>query len=62
MIFVALRWTLFSSSSDSFDTVAHSIILDKLSNCRMVGFAVHWVKNWLKGRVQRVVVNEATSG
>ncbi|PKU38724.1 rna-directed dna polymerase from mobile element jockey-like [Limosa lapponica baueri] len=28
----------------------------------MSGFMVHWVKNWLKGRAQRVVVNGATSG
>ncbi|GAB0177261.1 mitochondrial enolase superfamily member 1 [Grus japonensis] len=28
----------------------------------MSRFTVHWVKNWLKGRAQRVVVNGATSG
>ncbi|GAB0183463.1 mitochondrial enolase superfamily member 1 [Grus japonensis] len=28
----------------------------------MSRFMVHWVKNWLKGRAQRVVVNGATSG
>ncbi|KAK4831141.1 LOW QUALITY PROTEIN: hypothetical protein QYF61_015444 [Mycteria americana] len=46
---------------DVFDTVPHSILLDKLSNCGISGFTVHWVKNWLKGRAQRVVVNGATS-
>ncbi|GAB0180000.1 mitochondrial enolase superfamily member 1 [Grus japonensis] len=47
-----------------FNTTAvpHSILLDKLSNYAMSGFTVHWVKNWLKGRAQRVVVNGATSG
>ncbi|KAK4828139.1 hypothetical protein QYF61_023937 [Mycteria americana] len=48
--------------SKAFDTVPHSILLDKLSNCGMSGFTVRWVKNWLKGRAQRVVVNGATSG
>jgi len=31
--------------SKAFDTVLHSILLDKLSNCRMSGFTVRWVKN-----------------
>ena len=46
----------------AFDTVPHSILLVKLSNYEMSRFTVHWVKNWLKGRAQRVVVNGATSG
>ncbi|KAK4824957.1 hypothetical protein QYF61_021645 [Mycteria americana] len=48
---------LFLDFSKAFDTVAHSILLDKLSNSGMSGFTVGWVKNWLKGRAQRVVVN-----
>ncbi|GAB0188591.1 mitochondrial enolase superfamily member 1 [Grus japonensis] len=43
--------------SKAFDTVPHSILLDKLSNCGMSRFTVRWVKNWLKGKAQRVVVN-----
>ena len=46
----------------AFDTVPHSIVLDKLSNCEMSRYMMHWVKNWLKGRAQSVVVNGATSG
>ncbi|KAK4827795.1 hypothetical protein QYF61_021748 [Mycteria americana] len=42
--------------------VLHSILLEKLSNCGMNRFMVRWVKNWLKGRPQRVVVNGATAG
>ncbi|GAB0182338.1 mitochondrial enolase superfamily member 1 [Grus japonensis] len=45
-----------------FDTALHSILLDKLSSCGMSRFTVRWVKNWLKDRTQRVVVNGATSG
>ncbi|KAK4826204.1 hypothetical protein QYF61_006148 [Mycteria americana] len=47
--------------SNLYDSVI-LILLDKLSNCGMSGFMVRWVKNWLKGRAQRVVVNGATSG
>jgi len=40
--------------STAFDTVPHSILPDKLSNCGMSRFTVHWVKNWLNGRAQQV--------
>lgn len=43
-----------------FDTVPHSILLDKLFNCEMSGFMVFWVKNWLVDRAQSVVVNGGT--
>jgi len=33
----------------------------KWSSCGMSRFMVHWVKNWLQGRAQRVLVNGATS-
>ncbi|KAK4810895.1 hypothetical protein QYF61_013303 [Mycteria americana] len=53
---------VFLDFSKAFDTVPHSILLDKLSSCEMSRFMVHWVKNWLKGRAQRVIANGATSG
>ncbi|KAK4828359.1 hypothetical protein QYF61_026020 [Mycteria americana] len=53
---------VFLDFSKAFGTVPHSILLDKLSNCGMSGLTVCWVKNWLKGRAQSVVVNGATSG
>lgn len=31
-----------------------------VSSCGMSGITVGWVKSWLKGRAQRVVVNGAT--
>ena len=52
---------VFLDFSKALDTVPHSILLDKLSSCGMSRFAVHWVKHWLNGRAQRVVVNGATS-
>ncbi|KAK4810501.1 hypothetical protein QYF61_004281 [Mycteria americana] len=53
---------VFLDFRKAFDTVPHSILLDKLSNCEMSRYMVRWVKNWLNGRPQRVVVNGATSG
>ncbi|GAB0209474.1 mitochondrial enolase superfamily member 1 [Grus japonensis] len=53
---------LFLDFSKVFDAVPHSVLLDKLSNCEMSRYTVHWVKNWMKGRAQRVAVNGATSG
>ena len=53
---------VFLDFSTAFDTISHSTLLAKLSSCGMSGFMVCWVKNWLKGRAQRVVVTGATSG
>jgi len=53
---------VFLDFTTAFDTVTHSILLDELSSCGMSRFMVHWVKNWLKRRAQRVVVNGATFG
>ncbi|KAK4825968.1 hypothetical protein QYF61_003537 [Mycteria americana] len=43
--------------SKAFDTVSHSILLEKLAAHGLAGCTLHWVKNWLDGRGQRVVVN-----
>ena len=43
---------VFLVLSKAFDTVPHSILLDKLSNCGMSGFTVYWVKNWLNSRLK----------
>ncbi|KAK4822234.1 hypothetical protein QYF61_011875 [Mycteria americana] len=40
-----------------FDTVSHSILLEKLAAHGLDGCTLCWVKNWLDGRAQRVVVN-----
>lgn len=50
----------FLGFTNALNTVPHSIILDKLSNCGMSVFRVCCVKNWLKGRAHRVVLNGAT--
>ncbi|KAK4819943.1 hypothetical protein QYF61_015843 [Mycteria americana] len=43
--------------SKAFDMVSHSILLEKLAAHGLDGCTLHWVKNWLDGRAQRVVVN-----
>jgi len=52
---------VFLDFSESFDAVPHSILLDKLSNCRMRVFRLRWLKHQLKGRAQTVVANGARS-
>ena len=44
-----------------FDTVPHSILLEKLAAHGLDGCMLRWAKNWLNGRAQRVVVNGAKS-
>ncbi|KAK4833079.1 hypothetical protein QYF61_027741 [Mycteria americana] len=41
----------------TWDTVSHSILLEKLAAHGLGGCTLHWVKNWLDGRAQRVVVS-----
>jgi len=43
--------------SKAFDTVPHSILLENLVAHSLDGCTLHWIKNWLNGRAQRVVVN-----
>ena len=48
--------------SKAFDTVSHSILLAKLVARGLDGHTLRWLKNWLDGRAQRVVVNGVKSG
>ncbi|KAK4824549.1 hypothetical protein QYF61_016153 [Mycteria americana] len=43
-------------------TVSHGILLEKLAAHGLDGCTLRWVKNWLDGRAQRVVVNGVYSG
>ncbi|KAK4832518.1 hypothetical protein QYF61_023850 [Mycteria americana] len=43
--------------SKAFDTASHSIVLEKLAAHGLYGCILRWVKNWLDGWAQRVVVN-----
>ncbi|RMC15011.1 hypothetical protein DUI87_07190 [Hirundo rustica rustica] len=48
--------------SKAFDTVSHSILLNKLAARGLDRSTLCWVRNWLDGRAERVVVNSAASG
>jgi len=45
----------------AFDIVSHSVLLEKLAAHGLDGCALRWVKNWLNGQAQRVVVDGAKS-
>ena len=43
--------------SKAFDTVPHNILVEKLAAHGLDGCMLRWVKHWLDGWAQRVVVN-----
>ncbi|GAB0209940.1 hypothetical protein GRJ2_003459700 [Grus japonensis] len=52
---------IYLDFSKAFDTVSHSILLEKLAAHGLDRCTLCWVKNWLEGRAQRVVVNRVKS-
>ncbi|PKU41595.1 rna-directed dna polymerase from mobile element jockey-like [Limosa lapponica baueri] len=47
--------------SEAFDTVSHSILIDKLRKCGLEEWTVRLIENWLKDRAQRVVISGTES-
>lgn len=44
----------------AFDTISHGILLEKLATHRLDRRALDWVKNWLNGQAELVMVNGVT--
>ncbi|GAB0202736.1 mitochondrial enolase superfamily member 1 [Grus japonensis] len=56
-----LKPVIYLDFSKAFDTISHSILLEKLVAHGLDRCTLRWVKNWLEGRAQRVVVNGVKS-
>ncbi|GAB0203641.1 mitochondrial enolase superfamily member 1 [Grus japonensis] len=47
--------------SKAFDIISHSNLLEKMAAHGLDRHTLHWIKNWLDGQAQRIVVNGVTS-
>jgi len=52
---------IFLDFSKAFDKVPHRKLIQKLEGHRIGGKVSRWIRNWLRGRTQRVVINGESS-
>jgi len=52
---------IYLDFSKAFYTVPHSVLLEKITAHGLDACTLHWIKNWLNGRAQKVAVNGVQS-